>query len=68
MTDGSLPADVVVVDVGIPSAGVVLELGISEALVEVKEGVMVPSGIRGVKLVVAEPVLEGAGTVVTGVE
>lgn len=69
MTEGSLPADVVeVVKVGIPPGGPVLESGATVSLVEVKEGVMVPSGIRGVKLVAVEGVPDGAGTVVVGVE
>lgn len=69
MTEGSLPGDVVeVVNVGIPPDGPVLESGATVSLVEVKEGVMVPSGIRGVRLVVVEGVPDGAGTVVVGVE
>lgn len=69
MTDGSLPAAVVEVDnVGIPPPGPVLELGAPVSLVEVKEGVMVPSGIRGVKLVVVEGVPDEVSTVVVGVE
>ena len=66
MTDGSLPADVVEVDrVGMPPSGLVLE---PVSVVEVKGGVMVPSGIRGVKFVVVEGVPDAVGTVVVGVE
>lgn len=68
MTEGSLPADVEVLSVRIPPDGPVLELGGTVSLVEVKEGVMVPSGIRGVRLVVVEGVPDEAGTVVVGVE
>lgn len=67
VTDGLLPAAVVdVAKVGILIGGFVLEFGIPDAF-EV-EGATVPSGIKGVRVVVLNTVIEGLGTVVEVVE